>query len=120
MKSKDDKYIQISNYVLDSMRYGPFRNLHYVARLEFLKNYHDEEYVSRITKRTGVDKEVLREDSRKYIMNLRVNLISELKKMEFKELLQLMNDEKTMNNFLHSINIGIGGIKDDFFLQKCD
>lgn len=117
-KNKDDKYVQISTYILDFLIHGPFRNVHYVARLEFLKNFKNEEYVKRIVDRTGVDKYTLRENSRLYIRDLRVNLISKLKSMEFMDMVRMINDQDHMDDFLRSINKGIGEVKDDIFLQE--
>lgn len=117
-KSFEDRYTQITNYILYSLKYGQYRNVHYVARLEYLNNYHNEKYISLILERTGGDRKELRNDSRLYIMNLKQGIIKKLKSMKFIDMVNMINEKERMNDFLNSINQGIGEVKDDIFLQK--
>ena len=117
-KSFEDRYTQITNYILYSLKYGPYRNVHYVARLEYLNNYHNEKYISLVLERTGGDRKELRNNSRLYIMNLKQGIIKKLKSMKFIDMVNMINEKERMNDFLNSINQGIGEVKDDIFLQK--
>ena len=116
--SFEDRYTQITNYILYSLKYGPYRNVHYVARFEYLNNYHNEKYISLVLERTGGDRKELRNDSRLYIMNLKQGIIKKLKSMKFIDMVNMINEKERMNDFLNSINQGIGEVKDDIFLQK--
>lgn len=117
--SNKPRYILISSFILEQLRSDKkFRNLHYVARFEFLSNQKDKKYVEKIMKRTNKSFKELKKDSQIFIMNIRSLVVKELEKLEYLNCINLLNDKKELDKFLTLINTIVEEEnKNDFFLQ---
>ena len=116
---KIPNYVLISTFILEQLKEDKkFRNLHYIARYEFLKNQKDKKYVDKILKRTNKSFDEIKKNSQIFIRDIRVLIIKELKKMEYLNCMNLFNDKVELDKFLTLINTLIEREnKDDFFLQ---
>lgn len=116
---KKPNYVLISTFILEQLKEDKkFRNLHYIARYEFLRNQKDKKYVDKILKRTNKSFDDIKKDSQIFIRDIRVLIIKELKKMEYLNCMNLFNDKVELDKFLTLINALVERKnKNDFFLQ---
>ena len=116
---KEQSYILISNFILEQLKEDRrFRNVHYVARYEFLKNQRDDKYVNRILKKCNKSFDEVKKDSQIFIRDIRRLVIKELKRLDYLKCMNLLNDTSELDKFLTHINETIEReYNNDFFLR---
>ena len=116
---KETSYILISNFILEQLKEDRrFRNVHYVARYEFLKNQRDDKYVNRILKKCNKSFDEVKKDSQIFIRDIRRLVIKELKRLDYLKCMNLLNDTSELDKFLTHINETIEReYNNDFFLR---
>lgn len=92
----------------------------YKLRMDFLNNYHSENYVRMIEGRTKKSKSELHKLATDFIVGINAWIYNSLNDMSMKDLAELVNEPTSLDKFLKRLRKVIGeDDKDDIFLQKC-
>ena len=112
--------IEVKKFIIHQITSSKDMCIKYKVRVDFLNNYHSENYVRMIVGRTKRSREDLHKLATEFIVDINSWIYSKLSNMSASELVEIVNEPTSLDKFLKKLKkvIGENG-KDDIFLQKC-
>lgn len=112
--------IEVKKFIIHQITSSKDMCIKYKVRVDFLNNYHSENYVRMIVGRTKRSREDLHKLATEFIVNINSWIYSKLSNMSASELVEIVNEPTSLDKFLKKLKKVIGeNDKDDIFLQKC-
>lgn len=112
--------IEVKKFIIHQITSSKDMCIKYKVRVDFLNNYHSENYVRMIVGRTKRRKEDLHKLATEFIVDINSWIYSKLSNMSASELVEIVNEPTSLDKFLKKLKKVIGeNDKDDIFLQKC-
>jgi hypothetical protein len=112
--------IEVKKFIIHQITSSKDMCIKYKVRVDFLNNYHSENYVRMIVGRTKRSREDLHKLATEFIVDINSWIYSKLSNMSASELVEIVNEPTSLDKFLKKLKKVIGeNDKDDIFLQKC-
>ena len=112
--------IEAKKFIIHQITSSKDMCIKYKVRVDFLNNYHSENYVRMIVGRTKRSREDLHKLATEFIVDINSWIYSKLSNMSASELVEIVNEQTSLDKFLKKLKKVIGeNDKDDIFLQKC-
>lgn len=112
--------IEAKKFIIHQITSSKDMCIKYKVRVDFLNNYHSENYVRMIVGRTKRSREDLHKLATEFIVDINSWIYSKLSNMSASELVEIVNEPTSLDKFLKKLKKVIGeNDKDDIFLQKC-
>lgn len=112
--------IEVKKFIIHQITSSKDMCIKYKVRVDFLNNYHSENYVRMIVGRTKRSREDLHKLATEFIVDINSWIYSKLSNMTASELVEIVNEPTSLDKFLKKLKKVIGeNDKDDIFLQKC-
>lgn len=112
--------IEVKKFIIHQITSSKDMCIKYKVRVDFLNNYHSENYVRMIVGRTKRSREDLHKLATEFVVDINSWIYSKLSNMSASELVEIVNEPTSLDKFLKKLKKVIGeNDKDDIFLQKC-
>lgn len=112
--------IEVKKFIIHQITSSKDMCIKYKVRVDFLNNYHSENYVRMIVGRTKRSREDLHKLATEFIVDINSWIYNKLSSMSASELVEIVNEPTSLDKFLKKLKKVIGeNDKDDIFLQKC-
>lgn len=112
--------IEAKKFIIHQITSSKDMCIKYKVRVDFLNNYHSENYVRMIVGRTKRSREDLHKLATEFIVDINSWIYNKLSSMSASELVEIVNEPTSLDKFLKKLKKVIGeNDKDDIFLQKC-
>lgn len=112
--------IEAKKFIIHQITSSKDMCIKYKVRVDFLNNYHSENYVRMIVGRTKRSREDLHKLATEFVVDINSWIYNKLSNMSASELVEIVNEPTSLDKFLKKLKKVIGeNDKDDIFLQKC-